>query len=110
MSMRKAIVVAVVSLLLAGGPVSAQTGSPSPTPGGPFSFGAEALVWWFKSSPTPVPIVTDGLFGTSGTNVLLGGGDLDTDPNPGFRLTAGYGLSERWGLEGSFLYIPSRST
>jgi Putative beta barrel porin-7 (BBP7) len=57
-----------------------------------------------------VPIITDGVFGRAGTDVLLGGGDLATNPNPGFRLTAGYALSERWGVEGNFLYIPSRST
>jgi hypothetical protein len=57
-----------------------------------------------------VPLVTDGLVGQPGTTTFLGGTDLDTGANPGFRLSAGYALSERWGVEGSFLYIPSRST
>jgi hypothetical protein len=54
--------------------------------------------------------VTDGLVGQPGTTTLLGGTDLDTGANPGFRLGAGYAVSERWGVEGSFLYIPTRST
>ena len=66
--------------------------------------------WWFKSSPTPTPIITDGVYGQPNTNVLLGGGDMDTNPNPGFppvgRLRDGQAL----GLEGNFLYIASRST
>jgi hypothetical protein len=56
-----------------------------------------------RGSPTPVPIVTNNVRGQPGTKVLLGGNDLDTNPNPGFRLTAGYALNERWGLEGNFL-------
>jgi Putative beta barrel porin-7 (BBP7) len=67
-------------------------------------------MWWFKDSPAPVPLITDGLVGQPGTRVFLGDEGLDTSANPGFRVTAGYGLTERWGVEGSFLYIPSRST
>ena len=32
---------------------------------------AEALFAWFKSSPTPVPIITDNYFDAPGVNVLL---------------------------------------
>ena len=63
-----------------------------------------------QGSPAPAPLVTDGLVGQPGTKMFLGGDDLDTDANPGFRLTAGYAFTERWGVEGSFFYIPSRST
>src|SRR5262249_21641441 len=56
------------------------------------------------------PIVSDGLLDDPSSHVLLGGGSLNTNPNPGFRLTADYAVNERWGLEGSFLYTPSRST
>jgi Putative beta barrel porin-7 (BBP7) len=108
--MRYVIAAALASLLLAGGMASAQTGSLGSATAGPFSVSAEALVWWFKNSPTPVPLITDGLFDQPGTHVLLGGGDQNTNANPGFRVTAGYALNERWGLEGNFLYIPSRST
>jgi hypothetical protein len=109
--LRSALAATLASgLLLAGGAASAQTGAPATASSGPFSASAEALIWWFKSSPTPVPIITDGVLDAPGTRVLLGVGSLDTDPNPGFRLTAGYALDERRGLEGSFLYLPSRST
>ena len=108
--MRNAKAVVFLSLLLSAGVASAQTGTSPSASAGPFSVSAEALIWWFKSSPTPVPLITDGSLNESGTQVLLGGGSQDTNPNPGFRLTAGYALNERWGLEGSFLYTPSRST
>jgi hypothetical protein len=98
--------------LLVVWPVSAQTaGSPegSTSDARGFSVSAEALLWWFKGNATP-PLVTDGLFNEPGTKVFLGASDLDTDPNPGFRVTAAYSLTERWGVEGSFLYVPPRST
>ncbi|MGH7334416.1 MAG: BBP7 family outer membrane beta-barrel protein [Candidatus Rokuibacteriota bacterium] len=100
----------VMAMVLEAGTSEAQTGAAASARPGPFSVSAETIIWWFKSSPTPVPIVTDDVLGQPGTKVLLGGDDLDTNPNPGFRLTAGYALNERWGLEGNFLYIPSRST
>ena len=109
--MRQVVLVAVLSLLVVR-PVSAQIagtpeGSTSDARG--FSVSAEALLWWFKGNATP-PLVTDGLLNEPGTKVLLGGGDLDTNPNPGFRVTAAYSSTERWGVEGSFLYVPPRST
>jgi opacity protein-like surface antigen len=100
----------VLALALQGGVAAAQADPPGSQRPGPFSFSAEALIWWFKSSPTPVPIIANAPLTLSDSKVLLGGGDLDTNPNPGFRLTAGYALNERWGLEGNFLYVPSRST
>ncbi len=108
--MRNVIAVMLGLLPLAHGMASAQTGSTAPVTSGPFSVSAEALVWWFKDSPTPVPLITNGLLDEPGTKVLLGGGDLNTNPNPGFRVTAGYALNERWGLEGSYFYITPRST
>jgi len=114
--LRNVIAVALASLLIGTGAATAQTTS---RPGGPsaasaeaggFSIGAEALMWWFKGAPAPTPLVTDGLLGEPGTKVLLGGQDVDTDPNPGFRVTAGYSLTEGWGVEGSFFYVPPRAT
>ena len=102
------VIVAAVSLLISAGVAAAQTPGGS-VQAGPFSLSAEALLWWFKDSPAPVPLVTDGIIGQPGTSVLLGGKDLDTGANPGFRLTAGYAANERWGLEGSFFYITPRS-
>lgn len=108
--MRKVIAAAFAMPLLVSGMAAAQTGSPGAGTRGPFTVDVEALAWWFKSSPTPTPIITDGVYGQPGTQTLLGGGDMDTNPNPGFRLTAGYALDRRWGMEGSFLYVGSRST
>src|SRR5258705_5067250 len=99
----------VLALALQEGVAAAQADPPGERPG-PFSFSAEALIWWFKSSPTPVPIIANAPLTLSDSKVLLGGGNLDTNPNPGFRLTAGYALYDRWGLEGNFLYVPPRST
>src|SRR4051812_23152772 len=108
--MRKVIAAVLAVPLFVSGVAYAQSGSPGAGTRGPFTVDVEALAWWFKSSPTPTPIITDGVYGRAGTNVLLGGGDMETNPNPGFRLTAGYALDRRWGLEGNFLYVGSRST
>lgn len=105
------VALALAFLLFENSTAAAQASPSSPPPReGTFSFSAEALVWWFKDSPAPVPLVTNGILGKPGTTTFLGDADLDTGANPGFRLTASYGLTERWGIEGSFLYIPSRST
>ena len=77
---------------------------------GQIAVGAEALLWRFKSSPTPVPLVTDGYLGEPNTRVLLGGGSVDTGANPGLRITAGYGLTARSALEANVFYILPRST
>jgi hypothetical protein len=94
--------------MMAAGVASAQTTAASEA--GRFSLSAEALLWWFKQSPAPVPLVTNGEVDEIGTKVFLGGEDIDTNPNPGLRVTAGYSLTDRWGVEGSVLYVPSRST
>jgi len=114
--MRKAIVTALTSLLISAGVASAQTTSapsaPSTAPAGVerLSISAEALLWWFKGSPAPVPLVSTGLLTDAGTKVVLGGKDLDTNPNAGFRLTVGYALTDQWGAEGSVFYLVDRST
>jgi Putative beta barrel porin-7 (BBP7) len=110
MVMRKAIATATASLLLAAGAASAQSGATDWTAPGPFTIGAEALLWWLKASPTPVPVITDGLYGRPDTSVLLGGGTLDTNVNSGFRLTASYAVNQGFALEGNFLFIAQRST
>src|SRR5262249_39676581 len=65
---------------------------------------------WFKDSPASAPLVTTGVLDQPGTQTLLGGRDIDTNPNPGFRVSASYSPSEEWQLEGNFFYLPSRST
>ena len=87
--MRKVIAAALAMPLLVSGVATAQTGNAGSGAMGPFTVDIEALAWWFKSSPTPTPIITDGVYGQPNTNVLLGGGDMETNPNPGFRLSAG---------------------
>ena len=77
---------------------------------GRLSIGAEALFVWIKSSPTPVPIVTDNYLDQPNVNVLLGGGSVDTNPNAGFRLTGTYRVDSRWAVELTGFYVPTRST
>ncbi|MGH7342328.1 MAG: BBP7 family outer membrane beta-barrel protein [Candidatus Rokuibacteriota bacterium] len=106
--MKRTLVVSLLwlpSLLLAD-VAGAQSASPDPAP---FSISAEALLWWFKDNATP-PLVTDGLLGEPGTKVYLGGRDEDTGANPGFRITGSFAVTERWGVDGSVFYVPTRST
>ncbi len=104
----RTVLAAACAVLVTASSVSAQVpGDPAQV--GPFSVSAEALIWWFKASPAPVPLVTDGIIGEPGTKLVLGGRDLDTGANPGFRVTAGYAFGEQWGIEGSFFYILPRS-
>ncbi len=106
--MRKAV--AAVAAAWAGA-VLAQ-GAPAPMASASrWSVSAEALFSWFKSSPTPVPIITDNYLDAPGVNILLGGGQgVDTNPNAGFKLTGAYRVDSRWGVEVSGFYIPTRST
>ena len=94
---------ALALVLLAMGTATAQTPAA-------FTIGAEALLWWLKDSPAPVPLVTDGLRDRPGTRIFLGGEDVDANPLPGFRLGAGYAFSDRWGVESSFFYLTPRTT
>ncbi|MEP7330245.1 MAG: BBP7 family outer membrane beta-barrel protein [Betaproteobacteria bacterium] len=75
-----------------------------------WSVRAEALFARLKSSPTPVPIITDSYVNAPGVNVLLGGGTVDTNPNAGFRITGTYRVDSRIGVELSGFYIPTRTT
>ncbi len=86
---------------------------PSPVPmdsASRWSVSAEVLSAWFRSSPTPVPIITDDLANAPGVQVLLGGGAVDTNVNPGFKLTGAYRVDDRLGVELTGFYIPQRST
>jgi hypothetical protein len=105
--MHATILATALAVLVAGAaPSAAETPAPAP----PFTISAEALLWWLKDSPTPVPLVSDGPIGAPGTRVFLGGGTLDANPYPGFRLGAAYAPSEGWGVESSFFHLTSRST
>jgi hypothetical protein len=107
--MRRLVTTSMLSLSLAAGTAAAQYTTMEPV-SAKLTLGAEAMLWWFQSSPTPVPIITDDVVGRANTNVLLGGGSVDTNPNPGFRLTMGYAISPAWSLDASFFYVGNRST
>jgi hypothetical protein len=111
----RATVVAGLTLVLCGsaGGACAQTAPASPLAApavGRYTLDVEALVWWFKDSPVPAPLITDGFVGAPTTRTYLGGEDLGTGANPGFRLTGSYALGDGSGIEANVFYIPSRST
>lgn len=111
--MRRLAVVAALVTSTAAGIAGAQTppaSSSVPFAGGRGSVSVEAIFMWFKASPTPVPVISDDYIDEPGTNILLGGGTLDTNPNPGFRITGTYALDAGWGLEAIGFYVPSRTT
>ena len=106
--MRTAIVAFLTSTATA-----AALAQPAPVAmdnGSRWSLSAEALFAWFKSSPTPVPLITDSYADAPGVNVLLGGGSVDTNPNAGFRVTGSYRYDSRLGVEITGFYVPNRST
>lgn len=49
---------------------------------------ADLLVWWTKANQVPA-LVSDGVLGQPGTNVLHGGGGIDDNYRPGARVTIG---------------------
>jgi hypothetical protein len=107
--MQRVALVALVGATWTG----AALAQPAPAPmesASRWYFGAEALFSWFKNSPTPVPIITDNYADVPGVNVLLGGGEVDTNPNAGFKLTGTYRVDSRLGVELTGFYIPTRST
>jgi putative beta barrel porin BBP7 len=114
--MRSAAVVMGVTLLMCfSDGARAQTAAAPPAPAidwtgvGRFTVGADALAWWLKDSPVPVPVVTDGILGATDTHTLLGGRSLSTGANPGLRVSASYALTDRTGVEANFFYLASRS-
>ena len=78
-------------------------------------FRAEALLWWSKASPVPVPIVTvgnpadevPGALGQPGTSVLLGNQNLNLPGRGGGRYTFGFSIDpdQTWGLEGTYFSL-----
>jgi len=76
----------------------------------------EYLLWWFKGSPLPVPLVTSGslddaipgALGQPGTRVLIGGEPIESAVRSGGRVAAGLWVDpERtWGIEGNYLFLP----
>ena len=78
-------------------------------------FKAEALYWWSKGSPLPVPLVTlgnaadatPGALGQPGTSVLLGNQTLGPPGRSGGRFTFGFsfGADQTWGTELAYFYL-----
>jgi len=113
--MQKALIVLTcwcISVSVAAAQTSGYGSAPPPRSSAAerLSINAEALVWWMKDSPAPPPLVSTGVLGQPGTTVLVGGEDLNPQVHPGLRVTAGYWVTERWGLEASGFYLPPRST
>jgi opacity protein-like surface antigen len=107
--MQRAVLVALLAATAAGAALG--QGLPATAASdGRWSVSVEALFSWFKSSPTPVPIITDNYLDAPGVNVLLGGGSVDTNPNAGFKLTGTYRIDSSLGVELTGFYIPTRST
>lgn len=104
-------VVSCVAVALAtSGIVHAQSAPATPPASGSFALGVEAFALWQKSSPTPTPIITNGILGQAGTSVLLGGGELDTNPGAGIRVTGSYAVDPRWAIDAAFFGVDRRST
>ena len=102
--MTKISLIAFITVCLLAGPAAAQVGGPD----GSRLYGrAEYLLWWTKDSPAPVPLVSDGVLGTPGTRVLLGGDDVDLGHRNGGRFTLGYWLTgdHAWGVEGTGFFL-----
>src|SRR5262249_39729608 len=100
-------------------------------PRAPRTYGAaEYLMWWFKDSPQPVPLVTavparlvpGGGVTPSGAAVgslldpnaivVLGGRDIDTGLRSGGRFTVGMWLDQcqRLGVEVNYFFIAPTTT
>jgi hypothetical protein len=88
--------------------------------GGRWYASAEYLLWWFKDSPLPVPLLTTtanagampaGALGDPDTSVLLGNQSLGTGAHQGARFTAGLWLDDRRqiAVEGSYFATVSKT-
>ena len=102
--------VAAVLAMMFAGTAAAQQQAAAPWPAraqaGTVDVGAEALVWWLRDSPAPVPLVTNRIVGLPDTQTYLGGQDLSTGATAGLRLTAGYALSAPIKHRGKLLLPP----
>ena len=82
-------------------------------------FLSEALLWWTKSSPMPVPLLTagstadaiPGAIGQPGTTVLLGNDNISIPTRGGGRFTFGFTFDaeQTWGIEGTYFYLADAS-
>jgi hypothetical protein len=81
---------------------------------------AEYLLWRFKNSPLPTPLVTTtsnpngaepGALGGLGTQVLIGSRDVDSGAHHGARFTAGIWLDgdHTLGIDGGYFFLASKT-
>ena len=82
---------------------------------------ADYLLWWFKDSPVPVPLLTTSSNSNStpvaalndpNSSVLLGNESLGGGLHQGARFTAGGWIDDRRqiGLEGSYFFLADQTT
>ena len=107
--MRRVALIALLASAATGEALAQATAAPMGEDSR-WSVSAEAIVGWFKKSPTPVPIIADSYLNAPDVNVLLGGGSVDTNPNVGFKITGAYRVDSRLGVEFTGFYIPTRRT
>ncbi len=102
----------LVCAAVAATAAEAQTSAPWPVRGsaGSGDVSVEAIAWWLRDTPAPVPLVTNLIVGSPATQTYLGGQALSVGTTGGMRITGSYALSDRLNLEGNFLFVPYRST
>lgn len=75
-------------------------------------FNAEYLLWWTKSQPLPVPVLSTGVLSDPASEILIGGNDpFDAEPHHGGRFTLGtyLGAEQRFGVEGNYFFLAERT-
>src|SRR5262245_23179675 len=79
----------VLGMFAVLGLITAVAAAPTPASSveGRFYGSAEYLLWWTKDAPNQVPLVTKGFVGSPGTEVLIGGKDVDFGSQNGARAT-----------------------
>lgn len=104
--MRRPNSIAGLLLSLTGAACAAQAALAAPAD--TWNVSLEALSWRLNDSPIPFPIISDGIIGAPGTQVLLGDEALSTGTHRGARLGIGYAFDAQWGIEASAFGLQSR--
>jgi hypothetical protein len=80
---------------------------------------ADSLLWWFKDSPVSPPLLTragppslTGRLGQPGTQVVLGGGDIESQEHWGGNFQIGSWLDNdnTLGVEGRYFFLGQKNT
>ena len=105
--MTKIVLAVLAAVLGVVGSAAAQTNLG--TDDGRFYGQVDYLMWWVKDSPQRVPLVSNGLLSQPGTQVIMGGNDIDLGRHNGVRLALGYWLTDdqAWGVEAGGFYLPT---